>query len=84
MQARSRNRNPKPPPIVQIEGLEVRTESGEVLGVVAEVLFTGANAVLVVRGPRGEVLIPKTEGVVQRIDPDAGVITVRPLPGLLD
>ena len=68
----------------QIEGLEVRTESGELLGTVAEVLLTGANAVLVVRGPRGEVLIPKIEGVVQRIDLDAGCITVRLLPGLLD
>ncbi len=68
----------------QIEGLQVHTEDGELLGSVAEVLFTGANPILLVRGPRGEVLIPKLSHVVLEIDPPAGRITVRLPPGLLD
>ena len=68
----------------QIEGLQVRTENDELLGTVAEVLFTGANPILLVRGTRGEVLIPKLPHVVLDIDPVAGRITVRLPAGLLD
>ncbi len=67
----------------QIEGLQVRTEDGEALGSVTEVLFTAANPVLVVRGARGEVLIPKLPEVVLEISPQAGYVIVRLPPGLL-
>jgi 16S rRNA processing protein RimM len=68
----------------QIEGLQARTEDGEALGSVAEVLFTGANPILVVRGSRGEVLIPKLPDVVLEINPAAGYVIVRLPAGLLD
>ena len=67
----------------QIIGAEVVTEAGESLGRVAEVLETKANDVYVVLGPRGEVLIPVVEHVVQEIDLDAGRILVKLMPGLL-
>jgi 16S rRNA processing protein RimM len=67
----------------QVIGAEVVTEAGETLGQVAEVLETRANDVYVVLGPRGEVLIPAVEHVVQEIDLEAGRIVVRLLPGLL-
>jgi 16S rRNA processing protein RimM len=70
--------------VYQIEGLAVWTVEGEFLGTVHEVLFPGANAIYLTRGPRGEVLIPKIEGVVQQVDLDAGRITVRLPRGLLD
>ena len=68
----------------QVIGVEVEMESGERLGRVTEVLETGANDVYVVRGPRGEVLIPAIESVVRVLDLEAGRMVVSPLPGMLD
>jgi 16S rRNA processing protein RimM len=68
----------------QIIGLKVVTEDGELLGQVVEVLATGANDVYVVQGPRGEVLLPARIEVVRAIDLDAGTMTVRLLPGLVE
>jgi 16S rRNA processing protein RimM len=68
----------------QLIGVEVETESGEGLGRVTEVLETGANDVYVVRGPRGEVLIPGIESVVRELDVEAKRMVVSPLPGMLD
>jgi 16S rRNA processing protein RimM len=59
-----------------LEGLEVRTESGEVLGRVDHLLATGAHDVLVLRGSR-ERLIPFVAGrVVKHVDLAAQVIVV--------
>ncbi|GEM_PF-23882 len=66
-----------------IIGLRVLTSGGEELGRVREFLPTGANDVLVVEGPRGEVLVPMIEDVVQAIDLHAGTITIEPIEGLL-
>lgn len=69
----------------QAEGLQVVTEDGTVLGDIAEVLAVpGANDVLVVRGPRGEVLIPVIDDVVVDVDVEAGRLVIHVLPGLLD
>lgn len=67
----------------ELEGLEVVTESGDRLGRVDEVLETGANDVLSVRGARGEILIPVIDSVVQEIDREGGRIVITPLPGLI-
>ena len=67
----------------QILGLEVRTTTGEVLGRVEQIITTGSNDVYVVRGPRGEVLIPAVDDVVKSIDPAAGRIEVEAVEGLL-
>ncbi len=68
----------------EIEGFEVETVAGERLGTVAETFPTGANDVLVVRGPRGELLIPVIADVVRTIDRPARRIVIEPLPGLLE
>jgi 16S rRNA processing protein RimM len=68
----------------ELIGLRVVTDGGEELGQVVEVLQPGANDVYVVRGPRGEVLVPAVAEVVSRIDLPVGVMTITPLPGLLD
>jgi 16S rRNA processing protein RimM len=66
-------------------GLSVFDEERGDLGVVEDVIVTGANDVWVVRGGRlGEVLIPAIDDVVLDIDEDAGRIDVRLLPGLID
>ncbi len=68
----------------QIVGVEVETDTGEWLGEVVETLtLPGANEVLIVHGPRGEILIPVTEEVVIGFDLEEGRILIHPLPGLL-
>ena len=67
----------------QILGLEVKTTAGEVLGRVEQIISTGSNDVFVVRGPRGEVLIPAVDDVVKSVDPTAGRIEVEVVEGLL-
>jgi 16S rRNA processing protein RimM len=64
-------------------GLEVVTNDGEVLGRLAEILFTPANDVYIVRGPRGEVLIPATRDVVLSVDLPSHRMTVALPEGLL-
>jgi 16S rRNA processing protein RimM len=68
----------------QIVGLAVRTVAGEDLGKVVEVLQTGSNDVYVVRGRRGEVLLPATREVIKEVDLEGGTLRVEPLPGLID
>ena len=68
----------------QLEGLVVMTDEGAELGVLAEVLETGANNVFVVRDSTREVLIPDIPQVVQTIDFERKRMIVRLLPGLLD
>ncbi len=67
----------------QLVGVRVETESGQWLGRVVEVLETGANDVYVVRGPRGEVLLPAVEDVVLELDLELKRMVVRLLPGML-
>lgn len=65
-----------------IIGLRVEDEAGALVGRVAEVLETGANDVFVVRGERGELLLPAVEDVVRDVDIGGGRLVVRLLPGL--
>ena len=70
----------------QIVGLQVWTAAGELLGEVAEILYTGANDVYVVRGGspgRRDILIPAIEDVVLKVDLDGGRLVVELPEGLL-
>jgi 16S rRNA processing protein RimM len=70
--------------LYQLIGLRVQSDSGEELGVLREVLETGANDVYVVDSPAyGEILIPVTEETIVKTDPEAGVMIVHLLDGLL-
>lgn len=66
----------------QLIGLRAVTLDGEPLGTVAEVLPTGGNAVLLVRGSAGEVALPFVEDVVKRVDLGTGTLTVEMMEGL--
>ena len=67
-----------------LPGMAVVTEEGEPVGEARELIDTGGgNQVLVVRGDRGEVLLPFAEVVVRAIDRESRRITVRLLDGLL-
>jgi len=66
----------------ELVGLAVKSREGEVLGEVADVFSTGGNDVYVVRGPRGELLLPAIAGVIVEIDTARKTMTVAPPPGL--
>ena len=66
----------------EIVGLSVVTENGERVGRVTAILTTGANDVYVVRGRRGELLLPAIREVILDIDLDDRAITVRIPPGI--
>lgn len=67
----------------ELIGLEVRTETGEGLGRIREILHTGANDVLIVSDEAGnERLLPAIDDVLIEIDLEARSVLVRLLPGL--
>ena len=68
----------------EIFGLQVVTDEGETLGVVADWLETGANGVFIVHDEEGkEILLPDIDEVILKIDLEAGQIVVHLLEGLL-
>jgi 16S rRNA processing protein RimM len=70
-----------------IIGLSVQTASGDLLGTVEQVLFTGANDVYVVATPgekSREILLPAIDDVIKQVDLENGILVVEILPGLLD
>ncbi|MEE8391460.1 MAG: ribosome maturation factor RimM [Anaerolineae bacterium] len=69
--------------LFQLVGVRVETEDGEWLGQIVDVIETGANDVYVVRGPRGEVLLPAVDNVVLQLDLESKQMVVHLLPGLL-
>jgi 16S rRNA processing protein RimM len=60
----------------ELEGLAVRTTTGEDLGTIEEIYRAGGAEVFVVRGPRGELDIPGVKGIVAELAPDRGVMIV--------
>ena len=68
----------------QLRGLRVEDESGAELGAVADILKTGAGAdVLVVRGPKGESLLPLVSSFIKEVDLRGGRLVAAP-PELID
>lgn len=60
-----------------LEGLIVENENGEMIGMVAHLIETGANDVLVVRKEEQEILVPFVTGdVIKDVDLTTGVIKV--------
>jgi 16S rRNA processing protein RimM len=72
--------------LFQLVGLEVVTEDARTLGRVADVFQTGATPILVVRGVEGgkprERMIPMSPDMLIKVDTEAGLVTVRLLPGM--
>ena len=69
--------------LYQIVGLAAWTVQGEYLGNVREVLATGANDVYLIRGPKGDILLPAIEEVIREVNLEAGRLTVTLLEGLV-
>jgi 16S rRNA processing protein RimM len=68
----------------ELIGCQVEMASGETVGVVEDVEGTVTDSRLVVRGDRGEILIPLVGEICTAIDPAAKRIVVEPPDGLLD
>lgn len=66
-------------------GLVVHDVDRGLIGVVTDVIVTGANDVWVIEGDTyGEVLIPIIDEVLLDVDFDEGLATIHLLPGLID
>jgi len=59
-----------------LEGLEVRSLAGIVLGKVARLIATGANDVIVLAGREGRMIPFIADRIVRQVDLEAGVIVV--------
>ncbi len=62
----------------ELIGMTVVDEAGQVLGVLSQILETGANDVYVVNGEGGELLLPAIQEVVLTIDVAERRMKVRP------
>ena len=70
--------------VADLIGLTAKTDEGEELGQIKDVLTTGANDVYVIDTKEGELLVPAIHDCVQEVDLEAGVMTLHLLPGLRD
>ncbi len=63
----------------------VEDETNETIGMLSEIMHTGANDIYVVERPDGsEVLLPVIASVVRELDMSRRIIRVHLLPGLID
>ena len=71
--------------ITDLIGLTVRSDDGETLGTMKDVLETGANDVYVVQMKDGkEILLPAIGDCILDVDLEQGIMTVHILDGLMD
>ena len=68
----------------ELLGMQVETDSGDVVGSVTEVYELAPADLLEVEGPDGTRLIPFSRQVVVEVDRSRGRIVVSPPEGLLD
>jgi 16S rRNA processing protein RimM len=69
----------------ELIGFKVVNEKDKSIGILTEIMQTGANDVYVVRQDNGrEVLLPVIASVVIAVETEKRQIRVKPLPGLLD
>lgn len=71
--------------IADLIGLNVVSDEGAALGVLKDVLQTGANDVYIVKTDSGkELLFPVIPDCIRNVDLEGGTVTVHVMPGLLD
>lgn len=71
--------------IPDLIGLTVINEEGEKVGILEDVMQTGANDVYIAKTPDGkELLLPAISDCVKEVSLEKGTMTVHVLPGLMD
>lgn len=69
--------------IADLIGLQVTSDEGEDLGILKDVMQTGANDVYVVQKEgQEELLLPAIKECIKEVEIEAGTMTVHVLPGL--
>ncbi|MBF0422979.1 MAG: 16S rRNA processing protein RimM [Magnetococcales bacterium] len=69
----------------ELVGMAVRDRSGRVHGRVDHLFATGAHDILVIAASEGkELLVPFVAEFVDHVDRRVGLITINPLPGMLE
>lgn len=66
----------------QLLGLAVKSEEGECLGSIREIIETGSNDVYLVEGDGKELLIPAISQVIKKVDLSQGLMVVKLLEGM--
>lgn len=69
--------------LYQLLGLHVITAEGQFLGVIGDILETGANDVYVIKSEATDILLPAIPDVVKQVDLEAGQMVVHLLEGLI-
>lgn len=69
--------------LYQLIGLKVVSTNGESLGVIGDIIETGANDVYVVEKDGRQILLPAIPDVVKSIDITEGVMVVQVIEGLI-
>lgn len=71
--------------IADLQGLSVKNEDGEVIGVLQDVMETGANDVYIIQLEDGkELLLPAIKQCILEINIEEGFVKIHILEGLLD
>lgn len=71
--------------IADLIGMEVVSDEDEELGVIDDVLQTGANDVYVIKKPgTSDLLVPAIKDCIKEVDVEGGKMLVHLLPGLRD
>ena len=71
--------------VADLIGLTAKSDEGEVLGTLSDVLTTGANDVYVIKSADGEeLLVPAIHDCVQEVNVEDGYVVLHLLPGLRD
>ena len=69
--------------VADLIGLTAKSDEGEELGTLTDVLTTGANDVYVIKGADGEeLLVPAIHDCVQEVNVEDGYVVLYLLPGL--
>ena len=71
--------------VADLIGLNAKSDEGEDLGKLVDVMTTGANDVYVIKGADGEeLLVPAIHDCVQEVNVEEGYVVLHLLPGLRD
>lgn len=69
---------------VDLVGMNVHTVGDAEIGTVKRLLSAGGQSTLVIKGERGEILVPFVAEIVVEVDPEEGLVRIDPPPGLLE
>jgi len=68
----------------EIEGLQVFTTAGDLLGEITGIIQTGSNDVYCINGSKQEIMLPALKDVIKTIELEQRKMVVELPPGLLD